>query len=43
MHPNQKTLKQMFEDAEFVETGFHNLVGGIAAIHRGVKPESTPA
>ena len=43
MHPNQKPLKQMFEDAGFVETGFHNLVGGIAAIHRGVKPESTSA
>ncbi len=42
MHPNQKTLKQMFEDSGFVETGFHNLVGGIAAIHRGVKPEATP-
>ena len=41
MHPNQKTLKQMFEDSGFVETGFHNLVGGIAAIHRGVKPEAT--
>ena len=43
MHPNQKTLKQMFEDAGFVETGFHNLVGGIAAIHRGVKPDATSA
>lgn len=41
MHPNQKTLKQMFDDAGFVDTKFHNLVGGIAAIHRGVKPEST--
>ena len=41
MHPNQKSLKQMFEDSGFVETGFHNLVGGIAAIHRGVKPEAT--
>ena len=41
MHPNQKSLKQMFEDSRFVETGFHNLVGGIAAIHRGVKPEAT--
>ena len=41
VHPNQKTLKQMFQDAGFVDTGFHNLVGGIAAIHRGVKPEAT--
>ena len=40
MHPNQKTLKQMFEDAGFVDADFHNLVGGIAAIHRGIKPET---
>ncbi len=38
MHPNQKTLQQMFEDAGFVDAHFHNLVGGIAAIHRGIKP-----
>jgi demethylmenaquinone methyltransferase/2-methoxy-6-polyprenyl-1,4-benzoquinol methylase len=38
MHPNQKTLKQMFDDAGFVDTDFYNLVGGIAAIHRGMKP-----
>ena len=43
MHPNQKTLKQMFDDAGFVETQFHNLVGGIAAIHRGTKPETSTA
>ena len=41
MHPNQKTLKQMFDDAGFVETDFYNLVGGIAAIHRGVKPHAS--
>ena len=35
MHPNQRALKQMFDDAGFVNTSFHNLVGGIAAIHRG--------
>ena len=40
MHPNQKTLKQMFEDTGFVDADFHNLVGGIAAIHRGMKPET---
>ena len=30
----------MFQDAGFVDANFHNLVGGIAAIHRGVKPET---
>ncbi len=35
-HPNQQTLKQMFEDAGFIDVSFANLLGGIAAIHRGV-------
>jgi demethylmenaquinone methyltransferase/2-methoxy-6-polyprenyl-1,4-benzoquinol methylase len=38
VHPNQKALKQMFEDAGFEDTQYHNLVGGVAAIHRGIKP-----
>ena len=38
VHPDQKALKQMFEDAGFVDCEYHNLVGGIAAIHRGVAP-----
>ena len=40
VHPDQHALKQMFEDAGFVDTSYHNLVGGIAAIHRGSKPLS---
>ena len=40
VHPDQHALKQMFEDAGFVDTSYHNLVGGIAAIHRGSKPIS---
>ena len=28
----------MFEDAGFDDAQYHNLVGGVAAIHRGVKP-----
>ncbi len=43
VHPDQAALKQMFEDAGFVDTVFHNLVGGIAAIHRGTKPEEQTA
>jgi len=38
MHPDQETLKQMMEDAGFVDCEFHNLTGGIVALHRGIKP-----
>ncbi len=38
VHPSQKALKLMLEDAGFTEVEYHNLVGGIAAIHRGVRP-----
>lgn len=38
MHPSQKALKLMMEDAGLADVTYHNLAGGIAAIHRGVKP-----
>ena len=38
VHPSQKALKLMLEDAGFQAVEYHNLAGGIAAIHRGVKP-----
>ncbi len=38
MHPPQKALKLMMEDAGFTGVEYHNLAGGIAAIHRGVRP-----
>ena len=38
VHPDQKALRQMFTDAGFVDAEYHNLLGGIAAIHRGRKP-----
>jgi demethylmenaquinone methyltransferase / 2-methoxy-6-polyprenyl-1,4-benzoquinol methylase len=38
MHPPQKALKLLMEDAGFDTVEYHNLFGGIAAIHRGVKP-----
>lgn len=37
MHPDQDTLKQMMEDAGFSQTSYHNLTGGIVALHRGYK------
>ena len=37
MHPDQETLKQMMQDAGFQEVSYHNLTGGIVALHRGYK------
>jgi len=38
VHPSQKALKLMLEDAGFQDVEYYNLAGGIAAIHRGVRP-----
>ena len=38
MHPSQEALKLMMEDAGFIEVTYHNLLTGVAAIHRGEKP-----
>ena len=38
VHPDQKALRQMFEDAGFIDVAYFDLLGGTAAIHRGVKP-----
>lgn len=43
VHPQQKALKQMFEDAGFEQCEYHDLFGGVAAIHRGEKPSAHPA
>ncbi len=37
MHPDQETLKQMMQDAGFERCDYHNLTGGVVAIHRGFK------
>lgn len=37
MHPDQRTLKGMMEDAGFENCDYHNLTGGIVAVHRGFK------
>lgn len=37
MHPDQQTLKAMMEDAGFSKVKFHNLSGGIVALHKGYK------
>jgi demethylmenaquinone methyltransferase/2-methoxy-6-polyprenyl-1,4-benzoquinol methylase len=36
-HPNQKTLAAMMTTAGFEQCVYHNLSGGIAAIHKGYK------
>ncbi len=36
-HPDQETLRDMMVDAGFARATFHNLTGGIVALHRGVK------
>lgn len=35
--PNQETLLGMMRDAGFEQTSYHNLSGGIVALHRGYK------
>ncbi len=37
MHPDQETLKSMFTSAGFEDSEYHNLTGGIVALHRGFK------
>ncbi|ASJ70152.1 bifunctional demethylmenaquinone methyltransferase/2-methoxy-6-polyprenyl-1,4-benzoquinol methylase UbiE [Granulosicoccus antarcticus] len=37
MHPDQETLKSMMDDAGFGVTSYHNLTGGIVALHKGFK------
>lgn len=38
MHPDQDTLQAMMEDSGLVQVRYHNLTGGVVALHRGVKP-----
>ena len=38
MHPDQETLKSMMSSAGFQRCAYHDLSGGIVALHRGVKP-----
>ena len=37
MHPDQETLKGMFEAAGFERCGYENLTGGIVALHTGTR------
>lgn len=37
MHPDQETLLAMLGEAGFAQTRYHNLSGGVVALHRGYK------
>jgi demethylmenaquinone methyltransferase/2-methoxy-6-polyprenyl-1,4-benzoquinol methylase len=38
MHPDQEKLRDMMEDAGFTSCEYHNMTGGIVALHKGIKP-----
>lgn len=38
MHPDQETLKEMMANAGFSQCSYHNMTGGIVALHKGIKP-----
>jgi demethylmenaquinone methyltransferase / 2-methoxy-6-polyprenyl-1,4-benzoquinol methylase len=37
MHPDQETVKDMMEQAGFTNSSYHNVMGGVCAIHLGIK------
>jgi demethylmenaquinone methyltransferase/2-methoxy-6-polyprenyl-1,4-benzoquinol methylase len=37
MHPNQEELKQRMLDSGFDRVDYHNMTGGIVALHKGYK------
>jgi demethylmenaquinone methyltransferase/2-methoxy-6-polyprenyl-1,4-benzoquinol methylase len=37
MHPDQETLRGMMQQAGFERCDYHNLTGGVVAVHRGYK------
>ena len=37
MHPDQESLASMMKQAGFENVQYHNLTGGVVAIHRGYK------
>lgn len=40
MHPDQETFKSMMQDAGYAHVNYENLIGGIAALHIGLKPRA---
>jgi demethylmenaquinone methyltransferase / 2-methoxy-6-polyprenyl-1,4-benzoquinol methylase len=40
MHPDQESFKSMIQDAGYAHVNYENLMGGIAALHIGLKPQA---
>lgn len=40
MHPDQQTLQAMMEQAGFIQCKYHNMTGGVVALHMGEKTPS---
>jgi demethylmenaquinone methyltransferase/2-methoxy-6-polyprenyl-1,4-benzoquinol methylase len=38
MHPKQEDLRAMLATAGFTDARYHNMTGGIVALHTGTKP-----
>jgi demethylmenaquinone methyltransferase/2-methoxy-6-polyprenyl-1,4-benzoquinol methylase len=39
VHPDQETFKSMMQDVGYAHVSYENLMGGIAALHIGLKPQ----
>jgi demethylmenaquinone methyltransferase/2-methoxy-6-polyprenyl-1,4-benzoquinol methylase len=37
MHPGQEELKRLMQESGFGHVDYHNMTGGIAALHVGIK------
>jgi len=37
MHPDQEGLKSLMKEGGFGHVDYHNMTGGIAALHVGIK------
>ena len=42
MHPDQETFKSMMQGSGYEHVKYENLLGGIAALHIGLKPHALP-
>ena len=40
MHPDQETFRSMMQDAGYAHVNYENLMGGIAALHIGLRPQA---
>lgn len=40
MHPDQEAFKSMMQDSGYAHVNYENLMGGIAALHIGLKPQN---